>query len=201
MEPSRIIDINEEVRRQILEAAFKRFGHYGYNKTTMAEIADDAGMSAANLYRYFENKQEIAAACANRCICQQIDLLRAAVREPKLSATKQLENYVKTMLEDCHDTFSNETKINEVVTFITNERTDLVYQKIEAQQALIAEILAHGNQTAEFDVQDIIVTARAVHSALVVFGVPLFMSLYSLEEFRNKAEDVVALLMDGLKKR
>lgn len=201
MQTSRLFDINEDVRRQILEAAFKRFGHYGYNKTTMAEIADDAGMSAANLYRYFENKQEIAAACANRCICQQIDLLRDAVREPKLSATEQLQNYVKTMLEDCHDTFSNKTKINEVVTFITNERTDLVHQKIEAQQALIAEILAHGIQTGEFEVQDVIATARAVHSALVVFGVPLFMSLYSLEEFRNKAHGVVTLLIDGLKKR
>ena len=201
MDPSRLFDINENVRRQILEAAFTRFGHYGYNKTTMAEIADDAGMSAANLYRYFENKQEIAAACANRCICQQIDLLRAAVRQPRLTATEQFENYVMTMLNDCHETFSNETKIDEIVTFITSERSDLVYQKIEAQQSLIAEILAHGNQTGEFDVQDVIASARAVHSALVVFGVPLFMSLYTLEEFRNKARDVMALVLNGLKKR
>ena len=201
MDPSRAFDINENVRQQILEAAFTRFGHYGYNKTTMAEIADDAGMSAANLYRYFENKQEIAAACANRCICQQIDLLRAAVKQPRLSAVERLDNYVMTMLNDCHETFSNETKINEVVTFITSERAELVHQKIEAQQALIAEILAHGNQTGEFDVKDVIATARAVHSALVVFGVPQFMSLYSLEEFRHKAQDVVTLLMDGLKKR
>jgi AcrR family transcriptional regulator len=201
MDSSRVFDFNENVYQQILEAAFKRFGHYGYNKTTMAEIAEDTGMSAANLYRYFENKQEIAVACANRCICQHIDLLRAAVREPKLSATAQLENYVMTMLIDCHETFSNETKINEVVTFITNERSDLVYQKIDAQQALIAEILAHGNQTGEFDVNDVIATARAVHSTLVVFGVPLFMSLYPLDEFRNKARDVVKLLLYGLNKR
>ena len=44
----------------ILDAAEARLLHFGYNKTTMAEIAEDAGMSAANLYRYFKNKQEIA---------------------------------------------------------------------------------------------------------------------------------------------
>ena len=50
-----------DVRSQIIEAANARFKHYGYGKTTMAEIAADSGMSAANLYRYFKNKQEIIA--------------------------------------------------------------------------------------------------------------------------------------------
>ena len=48
----------------IIDAAIRRFSEYGYNKTTMAEIAEDAAMSAANLYRYFKNKQDIAAVCS-----------------------------------------------------------------------------------------------------------------------------------------
>ena len=198
---SHVPAINEDVRHQILEAAFTRFGHYGYNKTTMAEIAEDAGMSAANLYRYFENKQEIAAACASRCMCQRIDLLRDTVRHTGHSASERLHNYVMTMLIDCHETFSDETKINEVVTFITNERTDLIYQKIEAQHSLISEILAYGNQTGEFDVEDVITTAKSIYTAIVVFDVPLFMSLYPLEEFKEKARNVVNLILEGLKKR
>lgn len=35
----------------ILKAAVNRFREYGYNKTTMAEIAKDIGMSTANIYR------------------------------------------------------------------------------------------------------------------------------------------------------
>ena len=198
MESSHAAEIREVAHQQILEAAFTRFGHYGYNKTTMAEIAEDSGMSAANLYRYFENKQDIAAACASRCMCQRIDLLRDAVRQPKLSAGERLHNYVMTMLIDCHETFSNETKINKVVAFITNERPDLVHQKIEAQHALIAEILAHGNQSGEFDIKDIITTAQSIYTAVAVFDVPLFMSLYPLEEYKQKARDVVTLLLDGL---
>ena len=42
----------------ILKAAVNRFSEYGYNKTTMVEIAKDAGMSAANIYRYYKNKEE-----------------------------------------------------------------------------------------------------------------------------------------------
>ena len=52
----------EEIQQRILHAAEERFQQYGYNKTTMAEIARDCDMSAANLYRYFENKLAIGAA-------------------------------------------------------------------------------------------------------------------------------------------
>jgi len=66
----RTTDFNEETRQLILDAAFERFGHYGYNKTTMVEIAQDVGMSAANLYRYFENKQEITEYNKMNLSCQ-----------------------------------------------------------------------------------------------------------------------------------
>lgn len=43
----------------ILNAAQKRFGHYGFQKTTMTEIAADIGMSKASLYYYFPDKENI----------------------------------------------------------------------------------------------------------------------------------------------
>jgi len=58
---------SDKVRLRILEAAAQRFTQFGYNKTTMAEVAQDCGMSAANLYRYFENKLDIGANLACNC--------------------------------------------------------------------------------------------------------------------------------------
>ena len=60
-----------QIRTDILDAAEQRLRTYGYGKTTMAEIATDVGMSAANLYRYFENKLDIGAALAQRCFCER----------------------------------------------------------------------------------------------------------------------------------
>ena len=201
MKTAQATDLIDETRQQILDAAFNRFGHYGYSKTTMAEIAEDIGMSAANLYRYFQNKQDIAAACASNCMCQRVDVLREAVRKPGLGAAEQLENYVMTMLEDCYETFSTDTKINEIVAFITSERPDLVHKKSDAQRQLIADILRYGNESGEFAIEDIEGTANAVHASLVVFDVPIFMSLFSLDEFREKARKVISLLLQGLLKR
>src|ERR1700744_5463133 len=54
----------DTVRDQIVEAAKKRFSHFGYGKTTMAEIATDCDMSPGNLYRFFPGKLDIAEAIA-----------------------------------------------------------------------------------------------------------------------------------------
>lgn len=46
-------------RRAILEAAFKAFVAYGFKRTTMADIADEAGISRPALYLQFKNKGDI----------------------------------------------------------------------------------------------------------------------------------------------
>jgi AcrR family transcriptional regulator len=46
-------------RERILRAAFERFSRYGYRRTSMEDIAAEAGVSRAALYLQFRNKEEI----------------------------------------------------------------------------------------------------------------------------------------------
>ena len=46
-------------RARILEAAFSTFSKYGFRRTSMADIAEEAGMSRAALYLCFKNKEDI----------------------------------------------------------------------------------------------------------------------------------------------
>jgi AcrR family transcriptional regulator len=50
-----------EARRKaaILEAARKLFQRYGYRKTTMDEVARDAGITKPTVYSYFKGKKDI----------------------------------------------------------------------------------------------------------------------------------------------
>jgi AcrR family transcriptional regulator len=45
----------------ILSAAERCFARAGFHRTTMNDIAGEAGMSAGNLYRYFDSKDEVVA--------------------------------------------------------------------------------------------------------------------------------------------
>jgi AcrR family transcriptional regulator len=50
-------EVTEVFRRTILDAAEKAFATRGFVESKMAEIADRAGLGAATLYNYFENKE------------------------------------------------------------------------------------------------------------------------------------------------
>ncbi len=191
----------ETVQLQILDAAEARFRRFGYGKTTMAEIAGDVAMSAANLYRYFDNKQDIAAACAIRCMGQGTALLREVVQRPGLDAAQRLETFVLTMVRYSHEQAAQHPRINELVNIIASQRQELVHDKNRAQCELIADILRQGHASGEFDVVDVEATAAAVYTTLPIFQVPIFMQLYSLEEFEKMAHQVVKLLVRGLARR
>lgn len=57
--PSSRGPLDHTVREQIVEAAFEHFGHYGYEKTTVAELAKSIGFSKSYIYKFFESKQEL----------------------------------------------------------------------------------------------------------------------------------------------
>ncbi len=46
-------------RERILEGAERAFVRHGFHATTMQHVADELGMSAGNLYRYFPSKDAI----------------------------------------------------------------------------------------------------------------------------------------------
>jgi len=190
----------DKLRQEILNAAHARFLRYGFSKTTMAEIAKDVSMSAANLYRYFKNKQEITSACACRCMASRLEHLKTAVRQNHLSASQRLLAFAVEGYRHNRDIMQNTPKINELVENITSNNPDLVHANMKAQIALIAEILAYGNETAEFSVEDIISTAETLYITLLLFDVPIFLPLFTEKEFEAKAQRVVTLLIAGIRK-
>ncbi|MEQ8290245.1 MAG: TetR/AcrR family transcriptional regulator [Gammaproteobacteria bacterium] len=182
----------------ILECAIQRFSIYGFNKTTMAEIADDASMSAANIYRYFKNKQDIAAVCTRNIMNERLAVLTKAIRNPELTAGQRLEQYVLETLQFSRTKANENSKIDEICNEITRHRPDLVHHKIENEKALIMEILTLGNQTGEFQVDNVMKRAEAIHAMLVVFDVPMFMHLFSEEQYLQIARSSVQIILAGL---
>jgi AcrR family transcriptional regulator len=60
-ESHRALDPRESTRGAILEAARLRFLRFGPRKTTMDEVAREAGCSRTTLYAHFRNKEDLYA--------------------------------------------------------------------------------------------------------------------------------------------
>jgi len=189
----------DQIRTSILDAARQRFQTFGYGKTTMAEIADDVHMSAANLYRYFQNKQDIAAECAGQCMADLNALLENVVVLPNLNAVQRLHLFVQTALRYYFEMMHESPRLNEVVENITTNHPQLIHQRNQKIEQLLVKILQQGIDEKDFITEDINESSSAIVKATVLFTTPFFMHLYAIEEFEKMAVNVVNLIINGLK--
>lgn len=58
--------LHEDRRHQILDAAQLCFARSGFHQSTMQDVAAEAGMSPANIYRYFTSKDALIAGMTER---------------------------------------------------------------------------------------------------------------------------------------
>lgn len=194
-------DPAEEIRMRILMAASERFTQFGYNKTTMAEIAEDCDMSAANLYRFFKNKLDIGANLACGCLDTEVQETKDIVQQAQRPAAERLHDVVMQILTYTHGQWADNPRMNEMVNAICEARMDIVDEYKRNQHGLLVELLEDGIQRGEFSIEDVHDTTEAILTAITAFSLPLLMPMYSFEVFEKRAESVVRLLLTGLIKR
>ncbi len=82
----------------IIEAAQKRFGLYGLQKTSMREIASDLNMSKGSLYYYFPDKEYLYKAVVEKEQNEFIRMVKEKIQSVN-DPSEMLEEYVKIKLD------------------------------------------------------------------------------------------------------
>lgn len=100
-------DVSEERRTQIIEAAARVLVREGYRKTTMPDVAREAGLSVGGIYWYFKGKEELVHAILSQCF--QNDL---AELDRLLNADAPAAQRLKTAVEEYADRFMAQVWIN-----------------------------------------------------------------------------------------
>src|SRR5215210_7638744 len=77
-------EIPADRRKQILQAAMVCFAQRGFHVASMHDISTEAGISVGLIYRYFENKEAVISAMAERHKSEIHDLLERARQAPTL---------------------------------------------------------------------------------------------------------------------
>ena len=84
-ERTRQLSTAEERREGVLRTAIGTFAARGYFGTTTTEVAKEAGISQAYVYRLFPNKESLFVAVVERCFVQVRGCLERA-RQPDRGA-------------------------------------------------------------------------------------------------------------------
>src|ERR1700761_29681 len=87
---------DHERREQIIAAADEHFRHYGYGKTTVADLARSIGLSSAYIYKFFESKQAIGQAVCQQILAEIIVEI-TALAEERTPASDRLRRIFQTL--------------------------------------------------------------------------------------------------------
>ena len=189
-----------EVRERILGAARARFERYGFNKTTMNEIAGDCAMSAANIYRYFPNKGEIVAEGARRWLGDSERALRDIAGRAALSPAERLRRMVAVRLARMAELVSRHPHLDELIDHVCQQQPDLLADYTGRIRALVADVRDDGARAGDFAFADAAEAAATIEAATAMFHHHGFVRQLALEDLERDADRVMALLLRGLAK-
>lgn len=125
-------------RSAILEAAIDQFSRRGVAATSMANIAEAAGVSRPALYQYFGDKDEIFARAFVGLFEQLVEAALDALEQPGTAADR-LDGFLQRYEGDLFERMSASPHVDEIIG-AKNE------QVTEAAAAVVAR-LSHGLET------------------------------------------------------
>ncbi|MEM5403491.1 TetR/AcrR family transcriptional regulator [Paraburkholderia unamae] len=164
-----------EVRDQIVAAATEHFSRYGYEKTTVSDLAKAIGFSKAYIYKFFESKQAIGEMICANCLHEIESEVRTAVAETDLPPEK-LRRVFKVCTEASLRLFFRDRKLYDIAASAATENWQAV-QAYEARvQKLLQEVLQEGRQSGDFERKTPLdETAMAIYLVLRPYLNPLLL--------------------------
>src|SRR5215813_11604790 len=116
-------------RSQILDAATKVFGEKGFHRTTIKDIAKEAGIADGTIYNYFENKTALLLGILDR-------INETPQRDEHLAQAKQgdvrewARHYIRQRYELMHSEYPQIMRVILPELLVNKELRDLYMQKI-----------------------------------------------------------------------
>jgi AcrR family transcriptional regulator len=146
-----ILNKNEETKNSFLEAAKRVFQKWGLNKSTMEDIAHEAGKGKSTLYYYFKSKDEIF----ELLVKNELNLIINKGKDyiGQLSSSKEkLKKYIAITINEIKNTVSIYSLVKGEIKgdkeFIEKLRKYLDNE----EELIIKEILTEGLVSKEFNV-------------------------------------------------
>ena len=89
----------EQTRRQILRAAVELISEYGYDATTMKQIARMAEIGDATIYKYFSTKEKLLSGYYELCVTLAIRLALETPNFDEYNLQERLQRLMDALLE------------------------------------------------------------------------------------------------------
>jgi AcrR family transcriptional regulator len=183
----------------LLQAAWKLIRHYGYNKTTIDDIAREAGVGKGTVYLHFRSKTEIMLALTdltNQRIIDGIEHLAAGDGPPVQRLRQCLLHRIMTLF----DIVNRYPRSQDVIARLLPEIVHRLEGHVRRYGGLLGGIIAEGAISGEFAVADPAATGQMLAKLFELLTPPhyRFGSRKELERFTN---EIIDLALVGISRK
>jgi AcrR family transcriptional regulator len=195
--------ISDIRRREIIETAYKVFAEKGYHNTSMADIAAELEVGHGTLYRYFNNKLDIASSVTDLVI----EKVTEVVIEELPADVQTLDDYREQMRRIGNRFFDLQEESPALLRILFYESSNIdpvITRKIEAAYRVFAAFteafLQVGIQKG-FLKPDIHTyeAAQAINGMLFATSWAMLRNRETSAEYKQAWQDtLVTLILDGL---
>jgi len=187
---------DEATREAILQAARRVFQKWGLNKTTMEDIAREAGKGKSTLYYYYESKDEIFDTLIDIEIGALLARAKAAVAAVD-SAKEKLRGYMVASLAEIKNTAALYDIVREEVKGNPNFLEKITEKFAAGELKYMKDILSLGAKQRVFrfaDEKELDLAARVVMDLVRSMELHLFLENYDSE----RVDMAARLIANGL---
>jgi AcrR family transcriptional regulator len=189
----------------IIEAAQKRFGLYGIEKTSMREIADDLNLSKASLYYYFPDKESLYKAVVEKEQTEFLTMMTERIINIRKADQLLLEysnarlSYFRTLLNLSRLRLQFYSDLKPVLK-------DTMHVFREKEKEIITQIINKGIQDGIFYYNDVNKAAslfldmlRGLRMSILNDKISLVLDQQEYDRFLEKTNAVTEIFIRGLK--
>jgi AcrR family transcriptional regulator len=188
----------DQTKDKILTVAARLFGKYGFQKTTVDEIARTAHKAKGSVYYYFKSKEELFLAVVQ----QEINVLKSGLTRvivDNQDTTGMIKNYLMNRMVLMKDAVnyheSLKADFEDDFGFLAECREDFTRFEIDLMKA----VLDRGVRENTFRIKDTHATAHVIILAMKAIEIP-FYHQHKIAEYEQTIVELLDILIKGLEK-
>jgi AcrR family transcriptional regulator len=194
-------DVRERKRRRILEAATELFVRHGYRKTSVDDVAREAGVAKGTVYLYFKTKADLMTQAIIEEKKRYIVNLKPVLEAPPLERLKRYLRMAFVLVNEMPLMSKLLRGDREVLMVLEEIDADIRQQSLDFQTDFFAQLIAEANPECARSPEELVDRARVLLGLIYASGVLTDERVRKGISVERYAEILSEMIVDGVKAR
>jgi AcrR family transcriptional regulator len=160
---------SEDTREKILRAAVRRFSNFGYRRTSINDVAEEAGLARATVYLYWKRKEDLFVAGLERFNTYARNLAQTAAAKEG-SAAERILGTIMAQYGASSDIVHGTASGHEVFEANLRLGRAVVDECLRTGEEILTGLLKQGVKKGEFDLHRSSAKCADVAHIIVTFA-------------------------------